>query len=154
MYPTRLPPNDASLPEVLHLIQASFAFMDGRIDPPSSIHQMTLNDLKAKCDSAEVWSIGAPPFACVILTPKSECLYIGKLSVAPDQRGKGVARHLIDLAEIRARALTLPWLELEVRIELTENQETFQRLGFRKIADCAHKGYDRTTSYTMRKAVT
>ncbi len=74
--------------------------------------------------------IGTPPQACVILTPKPHALYVGKLSVAYAHKRKGHARTLIDLAEARARALGLPLLELEVRVELVENHAAFIAMGF------------------------
>ena len=45
------------------------------------------------------------------------------------------------------------FLELQTRIELTENHATFGALGFKKIAETAHPGYSRPTSITMRKLV-
>ena len=42
-------------------------------------------------------------------------------------------------------------LELETRIELTENHETFAAMGFVRTAEHAHAGYDRPTSITMKK---
>ena len=44
-------------------------------------------------------------------------------------------------------------LELQTRIELTENQATFGRMGFVKTAETAHEGFDRPTSITMRAKV-
>lgn len=138
---------------ILQLIRTAFAYMDGRIDPPSSMHRLTEADIVEKARSAEVWLIGAPPVACVFLTPRTDALYIGKLAVAADQRGKGLARALITTAEKRAQALGLGWLELETRVELIENQATFRALGFHETGRSAHAGYDRPTSVTFRKAV-
>lgn len=138
---------------LLALIQTEFAFMQGRIDPPSSMLRLTAEALAAQSRSAEIWAIGHPPHACVILTPKADALYVGKLAVAADHRRKGLARALIDLAESRARALGLPGLELETRVELVGNQATFVALGFVETARTAHPGYDRPTSITYRRAV-
>jgi phosphinothricin acetyltransferase len=44
-------------------------------------------------------------------------------------------------------------LELETRIELTENHATFARMGFIKTAETAHPGYERPTSIKMRATV-
>ena len=136
-----------TLEAVLALVRAEFAYMDGVIDPPSSMYRLTLQDLSA----GEVWAIGTPPEACVILTPQEDSLYIGKLAVAERARGKGHARALITAAAERARTLGLPWLELKTRIELVDNQQTFQRLGFTEVARTAHSGYDRPTSITYRR---
>jgi ribosomal protein S18 acetylase RimI-like enzyme len=138
---------------LVRLIQDAFAFMDSRIDPPSSMHALTAETIAAQARSGEVWAIGTPPLACVFLTPKPGALYIGKLAVAATHRHQGLARSLIDLAETRARALDLPALELQTRIELTENHATFRALGFAETARTAHPGYDRPTSLTFRRPV-
>lgn len=137
----------ADLPATLALIKSAFAFMEGRIDPPSSMHRLTVEDLA----KSEVWVIGAPPLACIVLTPKTDALYLGKLAVASAERGRGLARALITLAEARARELGLAALELQTRIELIENQRLFETMGFTEIARTAHEGYDRPTSITYRR---
>jgi len=86
--PERLTANDATLAQVLTLIHDCFAGMEGRISPPSSVHDLTLARLKALTSTAEVWRIGAPPIACVILTPRENTLYIGKMAVHPTHRGQ------------------------------------------------------------------
>lgn len=146
----RIGPGDAALGDVLTLIQSTFAFMDGRIDPPSSMHRLSLDSVSAQAETGEVWGIGDPVQACVFLTPKPDSLYLGKLAVAPDTRRQGFARRLIALARSRAADLRLPCVELQTRIELVENHATFEALGFREIARTAHPGYDRPTSITYR----
>jgi ribosomal protein S18 acetylase RimI-like enzyme len=140
-------------PALLSLIQTEFAFMDGRIDPPSSMHALTPDSIALQARTGEVLVLGHPPVACVFLTPKPQALYVSKLAVAAAHRGKGLARRLIDLAETRARALHLPALELQTRVELTENQATFRALGFVEVARTAHPGFNRPTSITYRRAV-
>ena len=149
--PRRLAPGDPALPDVLDLIRRAFAGMDGRIDPPSSMHRLTIADLSAP--TCEVWAIGTPPLACVVLTPQADTLYLGKLAVADHARGQGLARALVDHALRRARALGRPTVTLQVRVELTENHATFARLGFAEVARTAHAGFDRPTSITFRRPV-
>lgn len=149
-YRARAPFDWAAL---LQLIRAEFAYMEPRINPPSSMHRLTEADIAAKSETGEVWVIGAPPVACVFLTYQPESLYIGKLAVALDQRGKGLARALVAKAEDRARELGLGWLELETRVELVENHATFARMGFHEVGRKAHAGFDRPTSITFRRAV-
>lgn len=146
-----LPPYDWAA--LLSLIRAEFAYMEQRIDPPSSMHCLTEADIAAKSTSGEVWVIGTPPIACVFLTPQSGSLYIGKLAVAASHRGQGLARRLIAQAEASAGSLGLPALMLETRVELIENQATFRALGFTETARKAHPGYDRPTSITFRKGI-
>jgi ribosomal protein S18 acetylase RimI-like enzyme len=149
----RLGPGDPDLAAVLALIRESFAYMDGRIDPPSSMHRLTPEALEAQAATAEIWALGQPPGACMVLTPRPDALYLGKLAVSAGQRGRGLARLLVDHAASRARALGLPALELQVRVELTGNQAAFARLGFLETARTAHPGYARPTSITLRRAV-
>jgi len=137
---------------LLRLIRAEFAFMEHRIDPPSSMHRLTAESIAQQADTGEIWVIGTPaPIACIFLTPKPHALYLGKLTVDADHRGQGLARRLIDLADQRARALNLPLLELQTRVELVENHAAFAAMGFAITARTAHKGFDRPTSITMHR---
>lgn len=138
---------------VLALIRESFAYMDGRVDPPSSVHLLSEAELARQAEAGEVWLIGAPVLGCLVLTVRPGALYIGKLVVSAAARRIGLARRLIDLAEERARALGLPKLELQTRVELTENHAAFAALGFRQTAATAHAGYDRPTSLTFCRQV-
>ena len=72
----------------------------------------------------------------------------------PDRQGPGLGRRLTELAETRARALGLPALELQARIEMVEIHAFNRRLGFVRTGETAHPGYDRPTSVTMRKRLT
>ncbi|MCF7697746.1 GNAT family N-acetyltransferase [Loktanella sp. M215] len=144
--PQLLSPDDPRLPAVLDLIRTAFAGMAGRIDPPSSMLHLTLSDLR-RIDR-EVWAIGAPPAACMVLTPQVGTLYLGKLAVSATARGRGLARVMVDTAAARARRLGFATLTLQTRVELVENQATFQHLGFREAGRTAHPGYDRSTSIT------
>ncbi len=148
----RLDPT-ADFAPVLHLIQTEFAYMDGRINPPSSMHHLTVADLARQAEMAEVWAIGRPAIACMVLTPKADCLYLGKLAVSAGHRGKGLARTLIDHACRRAVALGLPAVELQTRVELVDNQATFRALGFSETGRSTHAGHVRPTSITFRKGV-
>lgn len=153
MTPYRMAAGAAGLTDLLALIRDSFAYMDDRIDPPSSMHRLTVDDLSRTAAEGEIWAIGAPPLACVILTDKPDALYLGKLAVSKAARGQGMARSLVDIAEARAREKGLPALELQTRVELVENHATFARLGFVETGRTAHAGYDRPTSITMRKVL-
>ena len=149
MTPERLAPGDPRLPATLDLIRDAFAYMDGRVDPPSSIHRMTLDALTDHARRGEVWVIGPAPLAAVILQVKPDTLYLGKLAVAQTARGTGLARVLVDQAKSEARAQGLPTITLQSRVELTDNHATFQKLGFVITGGTRHDGYDRDTSYTF-----
>ena len=151
--PVRHTATDPTLGDILQLIKTSYAYMQDRIDPPSSMHRLTVADIARHCDTGEVWSIGTPPMACMFLNPQSDSLYLGKLAVSVAHRHQGLARTLITQAARRAQAHGKTFLELETRIELTENHQAFARLGFVKTAHAAHPGYDHPTFIVMRKPV-
>ncbi|UXS32937.1 GNAT family N-acetyltransferase [Agrobacterium tumefaciens] len=140
--------------ELLTLITSSFAYMDGVIDPPSSAHRLTLENLaeKARVEIAFVALDGDEIVGCLFCRPEPPaCLYVGKLCVSPKAQGKGIGRMLLEQAEALARELALPALRLETRIELIANHAKFAVWGFVKTAENAHAGYDRTTSIEMTK---
>lgn len=149
--PVRLDPDSPLIADVLKLIQDSFAFMDGRIDPPSSMHRLSEKSMQKQARDGEIWILGAPPCAVLFLQRKPDCLYLSKLAVDNRRRGEGLARRLVDHAGIRAQEMGVAVLELETRVELVENHTAFGRLGFEKTGETAHPGYDRATSITMQK---
>ena len=150
MTPRRFAPDEPTA-WLLALIREAFADMDGRIDPPSSMHRLTEAEIALQASEGEVWVIGRE--ACVFFTRKPQALYIGKLAVRRAARRQGYARALIATAESRARGLGLPALELQARVELTENHATFRALGFTQVGATAHPGYDRPTSLTFKRAL-
>ena len=155
MTPHRITPDYPHWQGILRLILDSFAYMEPRIDPPSSAHRLTIADMAAQAESGAVWVVehNAAPIACLFANSQADALYLGKIAVADSHRGRGLLRRLIASAENEARARNLPRLELETRIELTENHATFARLGFVKTSETAHPGYDRPTSITMSRTI-
>lgn len=152
MEPRRLD-GDFDAGAVLALLRRAFAHMAGVIDPPSSLHRLTVGDVLEQARSGEVWALGDPVVACMFLTPRAGALYLGKLAVEPALQGRGYGRVLVEQAVARMRALGLPAVELQVRVELTGNQAAFAAMGFVEVGRTAHAGYDRPTSVTMRRAV-
>jgi GNAT superfamily N-acetyltransferase len=140
---------------LLGLIRAEFAYMEGRVDPPSSNHRLTEAAIAQHAEDGEVWVIeeDGRPVACVFLAPQPQALYLGKLTVAHAHRGRGFARQLVAAAEARAAQLRLPQLVLQSRVELTENHAAFNALGFVITGTTSHEGFDRPTSVTMRREV-
>ncbi len=137
---------------LLSLIRRAFAGMEGRIDPPSSLHALTAEAIAHQAVTGEVWVCG-PNEACMFLTLKPGRLYLGKLAVDPLLQGQGLGRGLVRLAEERARNLGYDRLELETRVELVENHAIFRKLGFAEVGRSAHLGFDRPTSITFAKTV-
>ncbi len=146
---------DEPMGPILNLVRAAFAYMDGVVDPPSSVHRLTAEEIARAAREGEVWVLEelGRPLACLFLTPKPGRLYIGKLAVAESHRRKGLARQLLTHAEARARALGLPVLEMQSRVELTGNHAAFMAMGFARTGETAHPGFDRPTSVTFARDV-
>jgi GNAT superfamily N-acetyltransferase len=140
---------------LLALLRRAFAFMEGRIDPPSSLHRLDAAGLadKARAGRCFLAFSGGRLAGCVFCEPRADCLYVGKLAVKPGLQGQGIGRALLARAATEALARGLPALELQTRIELVENHRAFARLGFLRTGETTHPGYTRPTSITMRKAV-
>ena len=142
-------------PQLLSLLRESFAYMDSRIDPPSSLTRMGVDEFKAKAaeETLIVATEGPSLVGCAFAALHDECVYVSKVAVAQSVRRKGIARAMFASAEVLARKHGRRFLELQTRVELVENHATFGALGFEKVAETAHPGYNRPTSITMRKRV-
>ncbi|MEM0922691.1 MAG: GNAT family N-acetyltransferase [Pseudomonadota bacterium] len=142
------------------LLKTAFSYMRGRIDPPSSLNEMRPQDLEALAAQglALIGTDAAGDIvACGFLrpheTPSEKGMLLGKLAVAPGLRRRGVARRLVDRAGEATKRMNRTALIVQTRIELTENHAAFASMGFEKIAETSHPGFDRPTSITMRKAL-
>ncbi len=142
-------------PQLLGLLRDSFAYMASRIDPPSSLTRMDIDEFKIKAaqETLIVATEGQRLIGCAFAALQDDCVYVGKVAVDPSARGKGIARAMFAAVEDLARMHRRRFIELQTRIELVENHATFGALGFEKVAETAHPGYNRPTSITMRKPV-
>lgn len=141
--------------ELLALIFASFAYMNGRIDPPSSALLLTPEALaqKARTEIGYAALDGDALAGCMFLQPEKDCLYLGKLAIAPQAQGRGIGRQLLAVAETVATELGLRSIRLDTRIELTGNHAVFGAWGFVRTAEKFHPGFNRITYIEMRKAL-
>jgi ribosomal protein S18 acetylase RimI-like enzyme len=149
----RAPADFTDWTTLLELLQRAFAAMESRIDPPSSVLRLTSASLETKSREETLFlaRAGKELVGCVFAKLQDSAVYVSKLAVREDRRRDGIARRLMAAAETYARDAGCQHLELDTRIELTENHATFAALGFTKIAERAHDGYERPTFITMRK---
>lgn len=140
---------------VLRLILDAFAYMGPRIDPPSSALRLTPKSVQAHAESGTLLLAHRANdlVGCLFLHQKNDALHIGKFAVRPALQHVGIGRKLMEAARAEARSRGIGTLELETRIELTENHAAFARMGFIKTAETSHKGFDRPTSIVMRAPV-
>ena len=139
--------------ELLQLLHDAFAYMTDRIDPPSSLTQLTpeLVAVKAQQETLFLAKYDYELIGCVFARQQSDSVYVGKLAVRQDHRGAGIGRRLMQAAEQHAHAIGIPEAVLDTRIELTENHETFESMGYSKTGEHAHEGYNRPTYISMHK---
>lgn len=140
---------------LLSLLQRAFNYMDGRINPPSSLHRLDAAGLRQKASDETLLlaKSGELLAGCLFVQQRGKSLYLSKLAVDQGFRGKGLARQFINVSLTIARQWSCDALELETRVELHENQTLFEHLGFSKTGENAHEGFDHATSFTYRRRV-
>src|SRR3546814_13400491 len=101
--------------------------MDGRIDPPSSLHRFDAAKLAAKARDEELVLafVNSELAGCLFAAPREDSFYLGKIAVRPGLQGRGLARRMIALAEAGVRSRTLQSLELQTPIALPEHHPAF-----------------------------
>lgn len=101
----QLPADFERWDEVLALIMRAFAAMDGVIDPPSSAHRLTVENLrdKARQETGFAALNDGRIVGCVFVLERANDFYVGKLAVEPDFQGQGIARRLMQAVEDLAR---------------------------------------------------
>ena len=139
------------------LVRTAFAAQGVATDPPPSALRETGASVAASLAAPGQGGIGAWAGAmlagCVIWQVQERGLYLGRLSVHPAWRGRGIAPALIAALEEVARAHGLPRLLLSTRLVLAGNRRLFARCGFAEVAQHAHPGYAHPTFVDMEKPV-
>ncbi len=121
---------DAAL--VHRIMQEPFAEYHGVLDPPSSAHAETVGDVAralAAGGGARAW-LGAKAVGSVRYGRQPDHFYIGRISVLPAYRGRGIGGALVTFLEGHARARAIPEVRLEVRLALDKNLARYERLGY------------------------
>jgi GNAT superfamily N-acetyltransferase len=135
------------------LVRAAFAAQSRATDPPSGALGETTASVSAKL--AEGGGAGAAADGALVgvalWAEKDGALHIGRVSVLPAWRGRGIARALLTAAEAEARRRGLERMTLRVRLALGENQRLFAGFGFAPVGQGAHPGYAQPTFLVMEK---
>ena len=141
---------------LLALLQGAFASQASRIDPPSSVDELNVRGLARKAKEEQLFLAfeGNQVIGCIFARIEADRVYVGKHAVLPGWQKQGIGRKLMRAAEAFALRAGRNALELDTRIELVENHQTFTAMGFTKVAEHAHAGYNRPTFISMRKVVT
>ena len=159
-------PEDAAT--VAALVRQAFAHQSMPTDPPASALRVTRFDIahhltqgaggvahlgKAHPGEAQVGEaqLGGALVGSALWIEQDGGLYIGRVAVAPSFRRRGIARHLLAMAETACRRAVLPRLWLETRVALLDNRRLFASAGFVEISRHAHPGYAEPTFVRMEK---
>ena len=106
---------------------------------------------KAECEQLlQVWAKNLL-VGCVIHRNRPGSVYLGTLTIEPGYQGRGIVRQLVAAFERTVFEALRNVIELDTRIQLTENHAVFYPLGFEKISEHAYAGYDQPTFITMQK---
>lgn len=140
--------------QLLELLLSAFSFQNSRINPPSSLQNLNAKSLEQKAKSEVLflaWSDDNLVGCIFAKTIADNTLYVGKHAVLPTYQGQGIGSALMKAIELYAKEQAKGCLELQVRVELTENQATFSSLGFIETQRTSHPGFETITSVTMQK---
>jgi GNAT superfamily N-acetyltransferase len=137
------------------LIREAFAAQSLATDPPSSALRETATSVAAHLaeGGGAALESGGALVGVALWAERDGGLYLGRLAVLPEWRGRGGARALIAAAETEARRRALPRLHLRVRLALEENRRLFSARGFTPTGEGAHPGYAEPTFLRMEKAL-
>ena len=144
-------PDDA--PAVAALIRTAFAAQSVATDPAPSALRVTMDDVAAhlRTGGGVVAEASGVVVGSALWMEQDGGLYLGRVAVAVDWRGRGIAKALVAAAEAAARAMGLPRVHLSTRLVLTDNRRLFAACGFVETTRHAHPGYAEPTFVDMEK---
>ncbi len=141
-------------PLVRELMLAAFEEYRGNLVVPSSAHDETVDDVVAHLN--EGGGVLARCEGEVVGSGRYEWregyVYIGRLSVLPPFRGRGVGAAMMEAIHGTARERGVPEVRISVRTLLPKNIELYERLGYVVVARYTHERGNETV-VDMTKAL-
>jgi predicted N-acetyltransferase YhbS len=139
------PATPEQAPLVHAIMQAAFAEYVGVLSPPSGANRETVDDVRAAMaqgGAALAWH-GETPVGSARYELRPDHLYVGRVSVLPGWRGKGIGLALMQYMETVARQANLPRIQVAVRMALPSNLSFYHKLGYEVVSVGPHpKGGD------------
>jgi GNAT superfamily N-acetyltransferase len=141
------------VPTLLGLVHAAFEQYRDRLDPPSGAHHETEATLRGALEAggAVLACVDGQPVGCVFYHREAAHVYVGRLSVLPAFRRRGVGQALTDDVERQARTIGVPRVQLGVRTALPRLRAYYERCGYRVVREERHAGYETPTYVVMEK---
>ncbi len=145
---------------VAGLVVAAFAVQPAEVDPRPSALGISSAAVAAHLErgggavAEQEGEVATEVMGAVLWEAKDGGLYVSRLSVLPENRGRGVARLLMAAAEREAVRLGMARMHLGTRLALGGNRRLFAACGFHEVAFHAHPGYAAPTWVEMEKSLT
>lgn len=146
-------PERDDLAEIVALVHRAFGEYRGVLKPESGALSETEESLAKRLEKNRLFLAEEAGKLCgaVFASRKGDAVYLDRLSVDPEVRGRGIAKRLIEAVESHARGIGVVRVTLGVRLALTQNIAFFQGQGFVETGRQAHEGFDAPTSMDMEK---
>jgi GNAT superfamily N-acetyltransferase len=145
----------ADAKEAAELIRTAFGAQNRRTTPPSSALLETGPSIAGKIVAGGgfgVFEAGAL-IGATLWSLNGDALHVARVSVAPEARGREIARSLVAACETEARRRGVGRMTLKTRLELPENERLFERCGFARREVEAHPGFEAPTIAVMEKVL-
>lgn len=146
----------ARLPDALGCIHKAFAEYRDSLVPPSAALNETVASLGRRLADGAVFLAedgDGTVLGAVCAERKGDAVYLDRLAVLPEARGRGAAAALVAAVEAFAAEAGAARITLGVRLALPGNIRMFERLGYAETGREAHPGFDRPTSAKLAKPV-
>jgi ribosomal protein S18 acetylase RimI-like enzyme len=128
------------LPTVTGVNAAAYARYSDRMDYlPGPVQ----HDYSPEIDAGQVWLVGEPVVAVIVLVPGEDHLLIDDIAVHPDAQRHGIGRQLMAFAERQATASGLSLLKLYTHETMVENIAFYTRLGYHETDRHDDEGFHR-----------
>lgn len=147
--------SDADAETIVQILHDAFREYDGVLVPPSGVHRETVESVCAKMQTGQ-WLLARDngrAVGCVWCEPRDGYMYLGRLAVVPERRGRGIGDVLIDAVETRARELGFTRVRLGVRFVLTDMRAAYERRGYVFVETRTHEGFTEPTYVILEKMV-
>ena len=142
---------------IADLVRLAFSTQSRQTSPPPSAVRetaATIADHLVHRGGGAVVEIGGVMVGALLWNEEAGALYIGRLSIHPGHRRRGLARVLIGEAEREARRQGFSRMTLGVRLELEDNRRLFTSCGFEEMERHCHEGFTEPTWVAMERRLT